>query len=195
MNTPLQWRHNGHDGVSKHQPHNCLLNRLFRRRSKKTSKLRVTSLCEGNSPVTGEFPTRRVSNAENVSIWWRHHAFERNSSLPGGFPAKRTRMRKMSPKRHHVSKFHTYKSHWNYPFAEAAWYTDGWGLPRWRNHVRTIHPFNYQRVCTLCALVVIWKPTLPWSIGSPFTNSKVLIEFMWTTYYIHRGRFDGTAVL
>ena len=26
-----------------------------------------------NSLVTGEFPTQRVSNAENVSIWWRHH--------------------------------------------------------------------------------------------------------------------------
>ena len=36
---PLQWRHNDHDGVSNHQPHGCLLNRLFRRRSKKTSKL------------------------------------------------------------------------------------------------------------------------------------------------------------
>ena len=41
-------------------------------RSKKTSKLRVTGLCEGNSPVTGEFPIQRVSNAENVSIWWRY---------------------------------------------------------------------------------------------------------------------------
>ena len=29
---------------------------LFRRRSKKTSKFRVTGLCEENSPVTGEFP-------------------------------------------------------------------------------------------------------------------------------------------
>ena len=46
----LLWRHNGHDGVSNHQPHGCLLNRLFRRRSKKTSMLRVTGLCEGNSP-------------------------------------------------------------------------------------------------------------------------------------------------
>ena len=27
----LQWRHNDHDGVSNHQPHDCLLNRLFRR--------------------------------------------------------------------------------------------------------------------------------------------------------------------
>ena len=30
-------------------------------------------LCEGNSPVTGEFPAQRASNVENVSIWWRHH--------------------------------------------------------------------------------------------------------------------------
>ena len=46
----LQWRHNDHDGISNHQPHVCLLNHLFRRRSKKTSKLRVTGLCVGNSP-------------------------------------------------------------------------------------------------------------------------------------------------
>ena len=46
----LRWRHNWRDNVSNHQPHDCLLNRLFRRRSKKTSKLRVTGLCAGNSP-------------------------------------------------------------------------------------------------------------------------------------------------
>ena len=46
-NTSLQWRHNDHDGVSNYQPHGCLLNRSFRRRSKKTSKLRVTGLCGG----------------------------------------------------------------------------------------------------------------------------------------------------
>ena len=46
---------------------------LFRRTSKKTSKIRVTGLCEGNSPGTGEFPAQMASNAENVSIWWRHH--------------------------------------------------------------------------------------------------------------------------
>ena len=33
----------------------------------------VTGLCAGNSPETGEFPAQMVSNAENVSIWWRHH--------------------------------------------------------------------------------------------------------------------------
>ena len=64
----LQWRHDEHDGVSNHQPHDCLLNGLFRRRSNKTSKLCVTGLCEGNSPVTGEFPAQRASNAENDSI-------------------------------------------------------------------------------------------------------------------------------
>ena len=71
----LGWRHNGHDGVSNHQPHHCLLNRLFGCRSKKTSKLRVIGLRAGNSPGTGEFPAQLASNAENVSIWWRHHGW------------------------------------------------------------------------------------------------------------------------
>ena len=90
----LQWRHYEPDGVSNHRRLGCLLNRLFRRRSKKTSKFSVTGLCEGNSPVTGEFPTRRASNAENVSIWWRHHGCNFHSSeTPGvmcttGYPPK-----------------------------------------------------------------------------------------------------------
>ena len=69
----LKWRHNERDGVSNPQPHDCLLSRIFGQRSKKTSKLRVTGLCEGNSPMTGEFPTQRTSDAENAYIWWRHH--------------------------------------------------------------------------------------------------------------------------
>ena len=79
----LQWRHNERDCVSNYRRLICLVNRLFRRRSKKTSKLRVTGLCERNSTVTGEFPAQRASNAENVSIWWRHHV---SSSLSSGFP-------------------------------------------------------------------------------------------------------------
>ena len=43
----LLWRHDGHDSVSNHQSHKCLLNRPSRRRSKKTSKLHVTVLCAG----------------------------------------------------------------------------------------------------------------------------------------------------
>ena len=70
----LQWRHNERDGVSNHQSHDCLFNRLFRHRSKKIPKLCVIGVCAENSLVTGEFPTQRTSNAENLSIWWRHHA-------------------------------------------------------------------------------------------------------------------------
>ena len=47
------------DGVSIHQPRGCLLNRLFKRRSKKTSKLRVTGLCAGNSPEPVNSPHKR----------------------------------------------------------------------------------------------------------------------------------------
>ena len=54
IHVSLQWPHNDHDGVSNHQPHGCLFSHLFRRRSKKTSNLRVTGLCAGNSLVTGE---------------------------------------------------------------------------------------------------------------------------------------------
>ena len=67
INVPLslKWRHNERDGVSNHQPHDCLLNLLFRRISeKKTSKLHITGLCEGNSPVTGKFQAQIASNAE-----------------------------------------------------------------------------------------------------------------------------------
>ena len=66
---PLQWRHNECDGVSNYQPHNCLLNRLFKAQIKEL-KLRVIV------PVTGEFPAQRASNMENVSILWRHHENE-----------------------------------------------------------------------------------------------------------------------
>ena len=64
-----------HGSVPNHQPHDCLLSRLFRRRSKKTSKLRVTGLCAVNSLVTGEFPGQMASNVENVSIWLRNRGW------------------------------------------------------------------------------------------------------------------------
>ena len=73
LSIALQWRDNRRDSVSNQQPHDCLLNLLFR--SKKTSKLRVTGLCAGNSPGTGELPAQMASNEEDVSIWWRHHPF------------------------------------------------------------------------------------------------------------------------
>ena len=71
----LRWRHNGRECVSNQQPRHCLLNRLFGRRSKKTSKLRVTGLCAGNSPGTGEFPAQMASNSEYVSISYKYNNF------------------------------------------------------------------------------------------------------------------------
>ena len=69
--------HNGRDGVSNHQPHHRLLNRSFRRRSKKTSKLRITGLCAGNSPVIPrKWPvTRKMFLFDDVimaRISWTH---------------------------------------------------------------------------------------------------------------------------
>ena len=61
----LQWRHNGSDSLSNHQPHDCFINHLFRHRWKKTPKLCIME--------AGEFPTQITSHAENVSISWRHH--------------------------------------------------------------------------------------------------------------------------
>ena len=70
----LQWRHNDHDGVSNHQPHGCLLNRLFRRRSKKTSKLRVTGLCVGNPSGPVNSPHKgSVTREMSCCICFRKH--------------------------------------------------------------------------------------------------------------------------
>ena len=73
----LQWRHNEHNGVSDHHPHDCLLHGLFRRRSKKTLKLRVTGLCAGNSPVNSLHKgsvTRKLFPFDDVIMYdtiWR----------------------------------------------------------------------------------------------------------------------------
>ena len=84
----LQWRHNGHISVSNHQPHDCWLNRLFRRRSKKTLKLRVTGHCAGNSPVNSPHKgpiTRKMFPFDDVS-WF---LCEGGMLLTSGFPSLR----------------------------------------------------------------------------------------------------------
>ena len=77
-NITLQWHRNELHGISNHGHLNSLLNRLFRCRSNKTSKLHVTGPCEGNLLVTDGFPAQRASYAENVSIWWCHHDWNRH---------------------------------------------------------------------------------------------------------------------
>ena len=95
----LRWRYNGGDGVSSHQPHHCLLNSLFT----ENINFRVTGLCVGKSPMTGEFPAQMASNAENVSIWWRHHD---NLSRNGVEWIRKPHL------------FNIDKGHWNY---DAEW--------------------------------------------------------------------------
>ena len=72
----LQSRHNKRVCVSNHQPHDCLLKRLFKAQIKDNIKApRHWHEC-GNLSVTGEFPAQSACNKENVSIWWRHHDLE-----------------------------------------------------------------------------------------------------------------------
>ena len=83
IHNTLQWRRDDHEGVSNHQPHGCLLNRLFRRRSKKTSKLRVTGLCVGNSPGPVNSPhkgpvTRKMFPFDDVIMKPQHNKAQEN---------------------------------------------------------------------------------------------------------------------
>ena len=74
----LQWCHNERYGVSDHRRLDGLFKRLFRRRSKKTSKLRITGLCEGNPPVTSEFPSQTANKADRS-----FHLMTSSCSTPG----------------------------------------------------------------------------------------------------------------
>ena len=94
VSNTLQWRHNDHDSVSNHQPHGCLLHRLFRRRSKKTSKLRVTGLCVGISPGPVNSPhkgpvTRKMFPFDDVimiSRIWVGNEIVDHSDVVGASP-------------------------------------------------------------------------------------------------------------
>ena len=74
---PLQWRHNEHVGVSNHQPRHYLLNRLFRQRSKKTPKLRVTGLCGG----IHRWIAHEVLNDNDVEHVLLHHLLLTNDDI------------------------------------------------------------------------------------------------------------------
>ena len=74
MLTLLEWRHNEPHGAPIHPRLDCLLSRLFQRRSKKTSMHRVTGLCDGNPPTGDRWISfTKGQQRGNVSIWWRHN--------------------------------------------------------------------------------------------------------------------------
>ena len=149
----LQCRHNERDGLSDYQPHDCLLSRLFRRRSEKTSKLRVTGLCAGNSPVTGEFPAQMASNAENVTIWWRHHAI-------AAYIATRAILSV-------IMEWHTCVTSWRYL---QAFYLD------FANTSRKQDP-----ICVLMLLIRIWHCTLFIYVVCVYHRCICCITMMLTT--------------
>ena len=124
----LQWRHNERDGVSNHQPHHCLVNGLFRHRSKKTSKLRVTALCARNPPVAGEIPARRASNAESVSMRWRHHDTV-VSVLHSSLKQSAVKFFPISGCLQSIILARGYQS---YPHCRQRW------CPWWRHHISTL---------------------------------------------------------
>ena len=66
----FHWRHNDRGGVSDHQPCDCLLSCSFRRRSKKTLKLRVTGLCAGNSPHKGPVTRKMFPFDDVIMRYW-----------------------------------------------------------------------------------------------------------------------------
>ena len=106
----LQWRHDDHDGVWNHQPHGCLLNRLFTRKSKKTSKLRVTGLWVGNSlgPVNSPHKgpvTRKMFPFDDV-IMIPGHASKASTGLSGTLGLREVLTNRPWPWEH-VLVFHT----------------------------------------------------------------------------------------
>ena len=75
MIVPLRWRHNEQDGVSNHQPYHLFTQPFGKTQIKENTKApRCWPLCE-KFTGTGEFPAQMASNAENISIWWRHHVW------------------------------------------------------------------------------------------------------------------------
>ena len=64
-----QWRDNERDGVQNHQRLDCLLNRLFRQRSKKHQ----SSASPAFVMEIHRWPLTSGKQCGNVSIWWRLH--------------------------------------------------------------------------------------------------------------------------
>ena len=125
-------------------------------------KLCVTGLCEGNSRVTGEFPTQRASNAENVTIWW-HHEISRKSYL------------------HHKGQqedlrrcYHPVSPWWfGWYFGEEANVDNWWGISRdvihrWLSLDLYDDKSTLVQVMTRCCQVTSHYPKQYWPIFSPY---------------------------
>ena len=103
----LPWRHNERDGLSNNRRFDSLLNRLFRRRSKKTSKHRVTGQWPVNSPHKGPI-TRKMFPFDDVAMQYQEWGRRQNSPPTGARDLKRSCCRPLHAS--HSNSFH-YRSH------------------------------------------------------------------------------------
>ena len=96
--SPLEWCHNMCDGIWNQQHLNCLLNHLFRCRSKKTSTLHVIGLCEGTSTILWHHHVTRATVCSHDSSDYqrmKHQSstfmvlWEGNTPLSSGFYLQR----------------------------------------------------------------------------------------------------------
>ena len=115
---------------------------VFRRWSKKTSKLHVTGLCAGNSPVTGEFPAQMASKAENGSIWWRHDS---------AISILRIIM-------HGVCVVFTWRDVTPPPPPPRQEHDDSWMTSGWKSYVRNFQTDFSVFLGISCRIALIWMP-------------------------------------
>ena len=106
-----------------HRCPRCLLDCLFRCWSNKTSKLRVTGFCEGNSPVTGDFPRakgqlRRKCFYTMTSSWWfAKNSPKKWSNLCLTFPVQMKRGLTLGFR---LTKLHIWLTHWGDQFTDIS---------------------------------------------------------------------------
>ena len=198
----LRWRHNEHDGVLNHQRLDCLLNCFSGRRSKETSKLRVTGLCEGNLPVTGEFPAQRSSNAENVSIWWRHHDITVSFCLSMKQSWHLSRINSLVPGDAFICNTISDNGLLSVRRQAITWINDGLLIVNWATHfnwicIKILH-FSVNVVCKRSDILwILWTADMRLILSH---DTKLSIKFDTSSYHSacfiltrkqNQGQFQG----
>ena len=69
ITNPLQWRHDGRNGVSNHQPHDCLRNRLFRHKSTKNQSS-ASQAPKGSRAIRDRASYHKISNSLQCFLFW-----------------------------------------------------------------------------------------------------------------------------
>ena len=114
--------------------------------------------CAGISPVTCESPAQMASNAENVTIWWRHHEDAGNALV-------------------------VFLCHWNYPPTRKHRRLPSYALklPE-RSHDDISHDSETGPLCMCVCVCVIyrWLVEFPGRSTGDWWNSLVLA---WTHFW------------